>query len=146
MVLQRPDQACCGPIAIINAYKYVYGTHLNITGSRLGSLMNMDNEYGTEPWEICDNPYVKLKKKTFNIDKMLEMNAFILLHIIDFEECHYVFVHKENNKYIVHNYYCPYKKKFLNKPFTKFHFKNIMLNKIKGVDELDYPIAWELNY
>ena len=143
MKLQWNDYSC-GPIAIHNAYFHRYGKYPNISVTKTCSKCSTTKEDGTERWDIIQNGLFDLGKPTYNINRMIGMDAFILLYSFSMngEDCaHYVFVVRNEDQYNIYNYVDIVNDVYANVTKNKDEFLKILKRnpRIKG---LDYPLAW----
>ena len=140
------DEYSCGPVAICNAYFHRYGRYPNISIRRMCMKCSTTEEDGTERWDIVQNGILDLGKPTYNINRIMEMDAFILLYSFstDSEDCaHYVFVIKNSDQFHIYNYADIVKDTYVNVIKNKDDFLDI-LKRNPRVNGLDYPLAWSI--
>jgi hypothetical protein len=142
MILQKVNSNNCGPVSIINAFYNLYGHFPNCNSWRLAGRLETNNEFGTEPWMMEENGLIKLGKMIFRREKILELEKFIILYIIDETLAHYVFVERTGNEYYVYNYTTE-DDRFVNKSLNGDEFEKEFF-KYRRDEELDYPIAWKI--
>ena len=144
MKLQTDDYSC-GPIALINAYIYLHGKYPRIS-TRTLTIECLTTENGTNRWDLDNNSILILKKPTYNIKKIMEMNAFILLYSFSKSNAHYVFVKKvDNENFHIYNYYDTENDSYINIVMDQESFLHKILRKNPRISNLDYPLAWTIN-
>jgi hypothetical protein len=143
--LQKDDYSC-GPIALMNAYKYVYNIFPKISLRKLLKECKTDPiNYGTYRWNIIESSLSNIiyKKPTYSLDKMLNYDAFILLYSFNEKYAHYIFVvNCKDTTYNLYNFI--HEDKYVNIKVTKKYFLNNILKFNPKIDDLDYPLAWNI--
>ena len=151
MKLQTDDYSC-GAVSLMNAY---YNKHhcypKNMTIKRINNICETTEEYGTYRWCMRKNPLIKLEKSVYTIKKILQMKTFILLYSFSLPNggvsTHYVFVEKDNDyKYTLYNYLYSDEETYVHRTMDKSTFikKLLKKNSLRGEDDVDYPVAWEI--
>ena len=136
----------CGPVALYNAYLNIYNCRPKKTVRKIEIECEVNDNYGTYPWNMYLNSILKLPKTIYNHNKIKKMNKFILLYSFREGEdiyAHYVFVLKnDDNTYSIYNDILKDKNdhiKINEVDFNLNYFENYKLN------NLDYPQAWDLS-
>ena len=140
----QPDATSCGPIAIINAYKDINGKFPKISVKRLRRNCKTNDGYGTFRWNLPDNSLIRLNKPVYDIDRIMNMDRFILLYSFHQENQHYVYVTRLAGNYQVYNY-CDHSTGYHHKNMNKKQFKELLQNNPRCEYDLDYPLAWTIN-
>lgn len=143
MKLQTDDYSC-GPISLINAFIYSEEKYPPISTCKLKHECST-SEYGTERWNMMKNTLIKLDKKpVYNKKKIQKMKAFILLYSFSDLNAHYVFVIKKNEEcYKIFNYYNVKDNSYMHIKMNPKEFLDSLL-KNNRINDLDYPLAWEI--
>lgn len=109
----------------------------------------MNTEYGTYPWDFgrVVSKMLQIKSRPiYDIRKIAEMNAFILLFSHTDDAAHYVFIYQENATYHIFNAInLKPGKPFYHQILTSKQFKTQYLYIQPRCKGLDYPQAWKLN-
>lgn len=141
------DDYSCGPVALINAYKYIYGEFPKITLRKLLNECETDPiKDGTHRWNMIDSSLsnVIVRKPTYTINKILKYEAFVLLYSFNDEDAHYIFVvNCKDGTYNFYNYI--HDNKYVNVKVTKDYFVDNVLKYNPKINGLDYPLAWKIN-
>ena len=141
MKLQTDDYSC-GPVALQNAYYHLYGKYPSVTIKKLCSKCSTTYEFGNWRWDLHKNGLIQLNKGIYDINKIANLDAFILLYSFSEKNAHYVFVVNHGDYYFIYNY-CDLEHDYTHIAMSKNEFRNILRANPK-VNGLDYPIAWEV--
>ena len=166
-IIQHDDYSC-GPIALINSYYHLYNKYpcdCPITEyprkaiDQIGKECETTKTHGTELWNLSHNSIIQLKKTTYNINKILNYDAFILLYSfkqhpetqhkrLDKKDdqdvvAHYIFVHKTDDNYKIHNDRILHNEEYMANPvLNKEQFTTKYLKHNPRIEGLDFPVAW----
>ena len=141
MKLQLDDYSC-GPIALQNAYFHLHGEYPKVSIKKLCETCSTTYEFGTWRWDLHKNGLMHLNKGVYDVNKIVNMDAFILLYSFAEKYAHYVFVVNRGDYYFVYNY-CDLETDYTHKMMPRDEFRNILRGNPRVYD-LDYPIAWEV--
>lgn len=144
---QRPEAVTCGPVSVLNAYYYLHGKTPGFGTRELYKRMNTSEEYGTDPWAMHENGIIKLGKEVWDMEKIIQMNSFIILYPTDELESHYVFVSQKDGLYWIWNFYCEVENVFTHVVMDEEDFINTFFHlppEWKRQEDGDYPMALEL--
>jgi len=145
MRIQYNDYSC-GPIALYNAYFHKYGKYPNISLRTICKKCLTNDEWGTMRWNLIENDVIKLDKPIYNINKIMNIDTFILLYSFGEKYAHYVFVVKElvegQVKYHIYNYCDDFTDNYINITKDSESFRNLLQCNPR-VGELDFPLAWK---
>ena len=144
MKLQQDDHSC-GPVAIINAFCFQQKKYPRISTNKLKHLCSTNENYGTYRWDMDKNSILSLPKPVYHIDKIIQMDAFILLYSFD-KYAHYAFVEKDvkNNQYIIYNHFDWKTDQYSHYKIGQSEFIEKILKNNPKKDEMDFPVAWEI--
>ena len=145
MKLQQDDYSC-GPVAIINAYFYQQKKYPPISTNKLKHECITNEVYGTHRWDMTNNSILSLAKPVYDINKIIQMDAFILLYSFD-RYAHYAFVEKDfqNNQYILYNHFDLKNDQYSHDSIQETEFTQKILKNNPKKDELDFPVAWKIS-
>lgn len=141
----QPDDTSCGPIAIVNAYKHIHQKFPKISVKRIRSICETNNVYGTFRWNITNTSLIDMSKKPiYDIKKIMNQDKFILLYSFSEYSQHYVYVIQKHKIYYIYNYYNPDLNKYEHTSMNEHDFSNLLKNNPRCLNELDYPLAWNI--
>ena len=143
MFRTQTDDFSCGPVAVINAYRYINNKFPKTTLNRLRYICKTNEYYGTERKNLIKNTIIDLSEETYNVRRIKTFKAFILLYSVSKLQAHYVFVIKNNNKYTIYNTFDNVNDNYyqITTSEKEFHFNYLkpdMYNNEK------YPVAWNI--
>lgn len=151
--LKQRDGYSCGPIALKNAYIYKNKPKnndpaLRVTLKRLRRECRTNLTYGTPHYnltnyrEIPELQNLNLSRPVYNVNDIMNLDAFILLYSNVVTE-HYVFVTHKRLHYHVYNGFNYNKRRHDHLILSPEKFQGLLNDCIPKLG-VQYPVAWRI--